>query len=44
MKTIVNYIAYQLPHRFNNFKSIYLKSSMGKPVKVTEEFLKSIEV
>jgi len=44
MKTIVNYIADQMPHKYNNFKSMYLKSSMGKPVKVTDEFLKSIEV
>jgi large subunit ribosomal protein L1 len=44
MKTVVNFIADQMPHRFNNFKSMYLKSTMGKPVKVTEEFLKSIEV
>ena len=44
MKIIVNYIADQMPHKFNNFKSMHLKSTMGKPVKVTEEFLKSIEV
>ncbi|MFW9819409.1 MAG: hypothetical protein ACFFE5_07345 [Candidatus Thorarchaeota archaeon] len=44
MKTVVNFIADQMPHRFNNFKSIYLKSTMGTPVKVTEEFLKTIEV
>ncbi|NVM36338.1 MAG: hypothetical protein HWN81_12140 [Candidatus Lokiarchaeota archaeon] len=44
MKTIINYIADQMPHKFNNFKSIYLKSTMGKPVKVTEEFLKNLEV
>jgi len=44
MKTVVNYIADQMPHKFNNFKSMHLKSTMGKPVKVTEEFLKSIEV
>ncbi|MFX1489025.1 MAG: hypothetical protein ACFFBI_07750 [Promethearchaeota archaeon] len=44
MKTVVNFIADQMPHRFNNFKSMYLKSTMGKPVKVTEEFLESIEV
>ena len=44
MKTIVNYIADQMPHKFNNFKSMYLKSTMGKPVKVTEQFLKTIEV
>ncbi len=44
MKTVVNFIADQMPHKFNNFKSMYLKSTMGKPVKVTEEFLKSVEV
>ena len=44
MKTIVNFIADQMPHRFNNFKSMYLKSTMGTPVRVTEEFLKTIEV
>lgn len=44
MKTVVNFIGDQMPHRFNNFRSMYLKSTMGKPIKVTEEFLKSIEV
>ena len=44
MKTIVNFIADQMPHKFNNFKSMYLKSTMGKPVKVTDEFLMNIEV
>jgi len=44
MKTVVNYIADQMPHKFNNFKSMHLKSTMGKPVKVTEDFLKNIEV
>jgi len=43
MKTVVDFIADQMPHKFNNFKSMYLKSTMGKPIKVTEEFLKSIE-
>ncbi len=44
MKTVIDFIADQMPHKFNNFKSMYLKSTMGKPVRVTEEFLKSIEV
>ena len=44
MKTVVDFIGDQMPHKFNNFKSMHLKSSMGKPVKVSEEFLKSIEV
>ncbi len=44
MKTVVNFIGDQMPHKFNNFKSMFLKSTMGKPVKITEDFLKSIEV
>ena len=44
MKTVVNFIGDQMPHKFNNFKSMYLKSTMGEPIKVTEDFLKSIEV
>ncbi len=44
MKTVIDFIADQMPHKFNNFKSMYLKSTMGKPVKVQEEFLKSIKV
>ena len=44
MKTVVDFIADQMPHKFNNFKSMYLKSTMGKPVKVTEDFIKTIEV
>jgi len=44
MKIVINYIADQMPHKFNNFKSMYLKTTMGKPVKVTEQFLKAIEV
>ncbi len=44
MKTIINFIADKMPHKFNNFKSMYLKTTMGKPVKVTDQFLKTIEV
>ena len=44
MKTVVDFIGDQMPHKFNNFKSMHLKSTMGKPVKVSEEFLKSVEV
>ncbi|MFW9999413.1 MAG: hypothetical protein ACFE9Q_13985 [Candidatus Hodarchaeota archaeon] len=43
LKTVINFIADQMPHKFNNFKSMYLKSTMGKPIKITEDFLKSIE-
>ena len=44
MKTIVNYIADQMPHKYNNIRSMFLKTTMGQPVKVDEEFLKTIEV
>ncbi|MFX1281359.1 MAG: hypothetical protein ACFFA3_18570 [Promethearchaeota archaeon] len=44
MKTVVNFVGDQMPHRFNNFKSMHLKSTMGKPVKVSEQFLKEVEV
>jgi len=44
MKTVVNFIAEQMPHKFNNFRSMYLKSTMGKPIKVTEEYLKSVRL
>ncbi|MFX1455793.1 MAG: hypothetical protein ACFFDB_10505 [Promethearchaeota archaeon] len=44
IKTVVNYIADQMPHKFNNFKSMYLKSTMGHPCKVDEEYLKDIKV
>ena len=44
MKTVINFIADKMPHKFNNFKSMYLKTTMGKPVKVTDQFLKTIEV
>ena len=44
IKVVVNFIADRMPHRFNNFKSMYFKSTMGKSVKVTEEFLKIIGV
>ncbi|TFG12526.1 MAG: 50S ribosomal protein L1 [Promethearchaeota archaeon] len=44
VKTVVNYVADQMPHKYNNLKSMYLKTTMGKPVKVDEEFLESTEV
>jgi len=44
MKTVIDFIADQMPHKFNNFKSMYLKSTMGKPIKIKEEFLKEIKV
>jgi large subunit ribosomal protein L1 len=44
MKTIVDYIADQMPHKYNNIKSMFLKTTMGHPIRVDEHYLKSIEV
>jgi len=44
MKAVVEYIADQMPHKYNNIKSIYLKTTMGRPVKIDEQFLKGVEV
>ncbi|MHA1669511.1 MAG: hypothetical protein ACTSV5_02920 [Promethearchaeota archaeon] len=44
LKTVVNYIADQMPHKFNNIKSMYLKTTMGRSVKIDEQFLKSVKV
>jgi len=43
LKAIVDYIADQMPHRYNNIKSMFLKTTMGPPIKIDEQFLKSIE-
>ena len=34
IKSVVDFIANQMPHKFNNFKSVFIKTTMGKPVKV----------
>ncbi|MFX0046578.1 MAG: hypothetical protein ACFE8G_00265 [Candidatus Hermodarchaeota archaeon] len=44
MKAVVEYIADQMPHKYNNIKSMFLKTTMGHPIKVDEQYLKSIEV
>ncbi|TFG08432.1 MAG: 50S ribosomal protein L1 [Promethearchaeota archaeon] len=44
VKTIVDYIADLMPHKFNNFKSMYIKTTMGKPIKIDEDYLKQIGV
>ena len=44
LKTVVNYIADQMPHKYNNIKSMYLKTTMGRTVKIDEQFLKTVEV
>jgi large subunit ribosomal protein L1 len=44
VKALVNYVADQMPHKYNNVRSMYLKTTMGQPVKIDEDFLKSVEV
>ena len=44
MKAVVEYIADQMPHKYNNIKSMYLKTTMGHPIRIDEQYLKSIEV
>ena len=44
VKSIVNYVADQMPHKYNNLRSMYLKTTMGKPVKIDEDILESMEV
>ena len=44
MKAIVDYVADQMPHKFNNFKSMFIKTTMGRSVKIDEEFLKHVGV
>lgn len=44
MKAVVEYVADQMPHKYNNIKSMFLKTTMGHPVKIDEQHLKGIEV
>ena len=44
LKEIVNFIADQMPHKYNNFKSAFIKTTMGKAIKIDEAFLKQIGV
>ena len=44
MKAIVDYVADQMPHKYNNFKSMFIKTTMGKAIKIEEEFLKHVGV
>jgi large subunit ribosomal protein L1 len=42
IQTVVEYVVDQMPHKYNNIRSMYIKTTMGKPVKVEEEFLEEI--
>lgn len=44
IKTIVEYIAGLMPHKYNNIKSMYIKTSMGPSIKIDENFLKRINI
>ena len=44
VKAVVEYIADQMPHKYNNIKSMFLKTTMGHSIKIDEQFLKAIEV
>lgn len=44
LHTVVDYVADQMPHKFNNFKSMFLKTTMGPAIKVDEDYLKDLEV
>jgi large subunit ribosomal protein L1 len=44
METVVDYVADQMPYKYNNIKSIFIKTTMGKPVKVDEDYLEEIGV
>lgn len=37
LKTVIDFIADQMPHRYNNIKSLFLKTTMGHPYKVGSE-------
>ncbi len=37
MKAIIDFIADLMPHRYNNFKSIYVKTTMGQAIKIGGE-------
>lgn len=42
IQTIIDFVVDKMPHKYNNIRSIYIKTTMGQPVKVEEEFLEEI--
>ena len=42
IKAIVDYIVDQMAHKYNNIRSMFIKTTMGKPIKIDEDFLKTI--
>lgn len=43
-KVVVEFIAEQLPRKYNNIKSIYIKTTMGRPIKTDPDYLKNLGV
>lgn len=44
MKAVVNYIIDLMPHKYNNIKSMFLKTTMGHPVRIDNNYLTSLGV
>ena len=44
MKTVVDYIVDLMPHKYNNVKSMFLKTTMGHPIRVDNDYLTSLGV
>jgi len=44
MKAVVDYIIDLMPHKYNNVKSMFLKTTMGHPIRVDNDYLTSLGV
>ncbi len=44
MKAVVHYIIDLMPHKYNNIKSMFLKTTMGHPVRIDNDYLTSLGV
>ncbi|MFX0042197.1 MAG: hypothetical protein ACFE8L_04740 [Candidatus Hodarchaeota archaeon] len=44
MKAVVDYIVDLMPHKYNNVKSMFLKTTMGHPIRIDNEYLTSLGV
>ncbi|MFX1409000.1 MAG: hypothetical protein ACFFA6_01500 [Promethearchaeota archaeon] len=44
MKAVVDYVVDLMPHKFNNIRSIFLKTTMGHPIRVDNDYLTNLGV
>lgn len=44
MKAVVDYIIDLMPHKYNNIKSMFLKTTMGRSIRVDNDYLTSLGV